>query len=263
MTLGEGSCPEQQHRPHDTIGKCLPDPCRMAAKKTHLEPGRLLGLDPSGGEATKAGRDAVYRPALRNDVLHETVCRPHPVGNAWSHLGPRTTASDVNNVFNRKRPTVDRHHPHRFSRVAGRNTTGLLPCRPVDEIAAVRQKVRLIAASFGFGTVILVVVLGAIDIGEPDAPDLAEGAVLATTVFGVIGLLIALRWWSTAAERPRGAARLQLGFIIRVAFAEVGFLIGILGRIMTGSMTALVVGVALFLIALLLLVLAVGKTPDA
>jgi hypothetical protein len=133
----------------------------------------------------------------------------------------------------------------------------------VDEIAAVRQKVRLIAASFGFGTVILVVVLGAIDIGEPDAPDLAEGAVLATTVFGVIGLLIALRWWSTAAERPRGAARLQLGFIIRVAFAEVGFLIGILGRIMTGSMTALVVGVALFLIALLLLVLAVGKTPDA
>jgi hypothetical protein len=45
-------------------------------------------------------------------------------------------------------------------------------------------------------------------------------------------------------------SRLQVGFIVRVAIAEVGLLMGILGFVMSGSMLAPLIGGALFLGAL-------------
>ena len=94
------------------------------------------------------------------------------------------------------------------------------------------------------------VVLSAVDLGDAASPDLAGGAALATAAFGAVGLLFALRWWSRAGESTGDETRLMLGFIVRVAGAEVGLLMGVLGLIMTGSTTAPYIGLGLFLASL-------------
>lgn len=128
---------------------------------------------------------------------------------------------------------------------------------------AAKSRLRLIAGAFAFGAVAIVVVLSLIDVGEPESPDLADAAALTAAIFGAVGLLLALRWWSNAGEKPVGPDRLQVGFIVRVAIAETGLLLGVLGFTMTGSMTAPIVGGALFLVALLLLVAGLGRIGEA
>jgi hypothetical protein len=126
------------------------------------------------------------------------------------------------------------------------------------DLANVKRTLRLIAGSFAAGSVALVAVLSLLDLGEAESPDLADSAAVLAGVIGVVGLLLAVVWWARISERPRSPAALQMGFLVRAAIAEVGLLIGVLGFFMTGSLTAPLIGLGLFLAALLFLVLAVN-----
>lgn len=127
------------------------------------------------------------------------------------------------------------------------------------DMTLVARRLRMLAASFGAGAVGIAAI--AVLVGGSDAaqPDLAEGAVLAAGVLGAIGLLAALRWWSIAGERPTSPAQVQVGFIVRVAVAETGLFIGFVGIFITGSITAVLTGLASFLLSLLALVLALNR----
>ncbi|MCP4304037.1 MAG: hypothetical protein GY788_03975 [bacterium] len=127
---------------------------------------------------------------------------------------------------------------------------------------SVKGTLNLVAGSFAAGAIIVVVVLTAIDLGEPESPDLADGAALTATVFGVIGLLLALQWWSQAGETERTPAAVQIGFIVRVAIAELGVLLGILALVMTGSMTPAYIGLGLFLLSLLVMRTGLGRISE-
>ena len=125
-----------------------------------------------------------------------------------------------------------------------------------------KRTLRIVTASFAGAAVVFVVVFAAVDLGEPESPDLADGAVLAAAALGVAGLLVALQWWSRAAEQPRTPANVQIGFIVRVAIAELGLLTGIFSLFMTGTLNAALVGLGLFLISLLLMVAGLNRIPE-
>lgn len=127
---------------------------------------------------------------------------------------------------------------------------------------AVKKTLRVVTAGFAIGPIVLVIVVALMDLGEPENPDLADGATLAVGVIGLIGLLIAALWYSGAGDRPRQPAAVQYGFIIRVAIAELGLLLGIVGRFMTGSLLPVLLGLALFLPSLLLLYLGVNRMVE-
>ncbi len=121
----------------------------------------------------------------------------------------------------------------------------------------------MVTTGFAIGPIILVVIVASIDVGEPADPDLADGATLAAGVVGLVGLLIAALWYSGAGERQRQPAAVQNGFIVRVAIAELGLLLGIVGLFMTGSLLPAIVGLALFLPSLFLLYLGMNRMADA
>lgn len=113
------------------------------------------------------------------------------------------------------------------------------------------------------GAVALVGVLSAVDLGEAESPDLADAGALTAAFFGVIGLLVALQYWSRSGERTTATStNVQIGFIVRVAIAEMGLLIGILAQVMTGSKLPPLLGLALFLVSLLLLVLGLRRITE-
>lgn len=114
----------------------------------------------------------------------------------------------------------------------------------------VKQRLLTLVGAFAVGTVVIIVVLALVDINEPESPELAGGAMLLAASFGVVGLLLALRWWSTTGETPPEPGRFQIGYIARIAIAELGLLLGILGYVMTGEILAPIIGGALFLAAL-------------
>lgn len=113
-----------------------------------------------------------------------------------------------------------------------------------------KRTLNMIVASFAGAGIIAVLALSVVDFGDPAEPDLAQGAALAATVFGAIGLLVALVWWQRIGERRMEPNRLMIGVVVRVAIAELGLLLGILGLVMTGSATAPYVGLGFFLLAL-------------
>ncbi len=116
-----------------------------------------------------------------------------------------------------------------------------------------KRTLNLIVGSFAIGAIALVVILSTVDFGNAASPDLANGATLTAGVFGAVGLLVSLLWVSRSGERSRTPNQLLSGFVIRVAIAELGLLMGILGLVMTGSMTASYVGLGFFLASLLFL----------
>ena len=122
-----------------------------------------------------------------------------------------------------------------------------------------KRNLTLIVRSFAIAGVAAVVVLSIVDFGEAANPDLSGGAALATAAFGAVGLLLALHWWSTVGESSQAGTNLMLHFVGRVAIAEMGLLMGILGLIMTGSATAAYIGLGLFLAALLFLSLGLRR----
>ena len=132
----------------------------------------------------------------------------------------------------------------------------------MQDMAEVKRKSRLLAASFAGAAVVFVAVFSLADVGEPPSPDLADGAALAAAVLGVVGVLVALQWWSRAGEQTRTPANVQMGFIVRVAIAELGLLVGIMGVFLTGSLTGAMIGIVLFLLSLLLLVTGLGRIPE-
>ena len=127
----------------------------------------------------------------------------------------------------------------------------------------VKKRLMTVVGAFALGTVVTVTVLALINITEPENPDLADGATLAVLVFGVSGILVALRWWSNAGESQVEPGRFQIGFIVRVSIAEIGLLLGILGYVMTGRLLAPILGAALFLVALGFLALSLRRVSPA
>jgi hypothetical protein len=116
-------------------------------------------------------------------------------------------------------------------------------------MSEVKRRLRLITAGFAVGAVVVIVALSLVSF-EAESPELKGATAVTATVFGAIGLIVALRWWTSVDERMNEPSRLQVGFIVRVAIAEVGLLMGILGFVMSGSMLAPLIGGALFLGAL-------------
>lgn len=131
------------------------------------------------------------------------------------------------------------------------------------DMVAVKRMLRLVTASFAAAAVAIVIVLAGIDRSEAPSPDLADGAVLAVAVVGLIGLVVAALWYSQAGGRPLPPARVQTGFIIRIAIAEFGLLLGVLAIFLTGALVPAMIGLGLFLVALLLLYLGLNQIPDA
>ncbi len=125
-----------------------------------------------------------------------------------------------------------------------------------------KRTLNLVSGSFAIAGITIVAVLSTVDLGEPERPDLADGAALAAFIFGSLGLLVALQWWSRFGDTPRTPASLQIGFVVRVALAELGLLLGILALIMTGSITPSLIGLGLFLVALLLLTLGLRRVSE-
>lgn len=121
----------------------------------------------------------------------------------------------------------------------------------------------MIVASFAIAAVVGVAILTSLDLGDPAEPDLASGAALASAIFGAIGLVVALVWTARSGDRSPEPQRLLAGFVIRVALAELGVLIGILGLVMTGSVTAPYVGLGLFLTSLLVLYLGLQRVTES
>lgn len=131
------------------------------------------------------------------------------------------------------------------------------------DMVAVKRMLRLVTGSFAAAAVVVVIVLAGIDRSEPPSPDLADGAILAVAVVGFIGLVAAALWYSRAGEHPKPPARVQTGFIIRIAIAELGLLLGVLAIFLTGAVVPAMIGLGLFLVALLLLYLGLNRVPDA
>ena len=125
-----------------------------------------------------------------------------------------------------------------------------------------KRTLTMIVVSFAVAAVIAVVVLTSLDFGDPAEPDLANGATLAAAIFGAIGLVLALLWTARSGDRSPAPQQLLAGFVIRVAIAEIGVLLGILGLVMTGSATAPYVGLGLFLVSLLVLYLGLRRVTE-
>ena len=125
-----------------------------------------------------------------------------------------------------------------------------------------KRTLSFIVGSFAVLAVSTVVVLSLVDLGEPAEPDLSDGALLAVLVFGSIGLLLALLWSARAGDTTTTPNRLMVGFVTRVAIAELGLLLGILGLVMTGAILPAYVGLGLFLGSLLFLALGLGRVPN-
>ena len=117
----------------------------------------------------------------------------------------------------------------------------------------VKRTLNLVTGSFAIAAIAAVFVLTSIDIGTPERPDLVDGAVLATGVLGGLGLIVALVWTARSGERHTDPNRLMLSYITRLAVTEVGVLLGLVGLFLTGSTTAPYVGLALFLLSLVVL----------
>ncbi len=117
----------------------------------------------------------------------------------------------------------------------------------------VKRTLNLVTGAFALAVIVAVIVLTGVDIGTPERPDLVDGAVLATSVLGGIGLLVALVWTARSGERNTDPNRLMLSYITRLAITEVGVLLGIVGLFLTGSTAAPYVGLALFLLSLVVL----------
>ena len=135
--------------------------------------------------------------------------------------------------------------------------------QPMPEMPAVLRTLRTIAVGFALGPIAVAVVVAVLDLGEPESPDLADGATAAVIVLGVIGLVIALLWWSRAGDAGKTPAAVQTGFIIRLAIAELGLLLGILAVFMTGALAPMFVGLGLFLASLYFMVLSLRRIEDA
>ena len=125
-----------------------------------------------------------------------------------------------------------------------------------------KRTLSLITASFAAAGVAIVVVLASVDLGEAESPDLANGGALTAAVFGAIGLLVALQWWSRSGETSPTPASLQTGYVIRIAIAELGLLMGILALVMTGSIVPSLIGLSFFLASLLLLALGLRRATS-
>jgi hypothetical protein len=131
------------------------------------------------------------------------------------------------------------------------------------DMVAVKRTLRLITASFAAGAVVIVIVLAGVSRNEPQSPDLADGALLAVAVIGLVGLVIAAVWYARAGAHPSSPAQVQMGYIIRIAVAELGLLLGVLAIFLTGTLVPALTGLGLFLVALLMLYLGLNQIPDS
>jgi hypothetical protein len=115
--------------------------------------------------------------------------------------------------------------------------------------------VRIMGLSFGGLIVVLAVVLVALA-GDWDNPDddLARLGMIVSGAAGVLGLVVALWWRNRMTSRPLPPARLMNGFLISVAAAETGMLLGFVFAIGSMSTGPFWVGAAIFAISLTILV---------
>ncbi len=132
----------------------------------------------------------------------------------------------------------------------------------VGAVDQARRTLNLITTSFALGGIVVAFVLVGVDLGEPSSPDLADGAALTAGVFGALGLVIALVWAARSGERRANPQRLMTAYVIRVAIAELGLLMGILGLVMTGAALPIFIGLGFFLASLVFLRVGLGRVSE-
>ncbi len=130
------------------------------------------------------------------------------------------------------------------------------------DMVAVKRMLRLVTAGFAGAAVVIVIVLAGVGGDDPQSPDLADGALLAVAVLGLIGLVIAALWYMRAGTQPASPAQVQMGFIVRIAIAELALLLGVLAFFLTGALLPALTGLGLFLVSLLLLYLGLNQIPE-
>ncbi len=249
VSLRQSASTEQQHRPNRAVAEPVADTGGVAAQQPHLELGRLIRFDVGGGEAPKASRYAVDGAVLCNHSFDELPCRAHALGNTGANSDRSIAVGDRDDIVDSERTSVDGDYPQALLLGRYRNTNQLQSL----EMDQAKRTLNLITSSFAVAAVLAVVVLSTIDLGTPDQPDLADGAALATAAVGAVGLVVALLWTARSGERGSDPNRLMLGYVTRLAITELGVLLGIVGLFLTGSTTALYLGLGLFLLSLVVL----------
>jgi hypothetical protein len=109
---------------------------------------------------------------------------------------------------------------------------------------------------FGLIAVLAVVLLVLSGEWEERDDDLARLGTIVSGVVGLLGLLVVLWWRGRATSGPVALPRLMNGFLLTVAFAEVGMLLGFVLAMGSRSMTPFWVGAGVFVLSLLVLLTA-------
>lgn len=171
------------------------------------------------------------------------------LGNSRANGNRSFSVGNGNDIFDPERTSVDGDYPQALLLGRYRNTNQLQSA-PMDPV---KRTLNLVTGAFAVAATVAVVVLTSLNVGPPERPDLVDGSVLATAVFGSVGLLVALVWTARSGERNTDPNRLMLSYITRLAITEVGVLLGLVGLFLTGSTAAPYAGLGLFLLSLVVL----------
>ena len=104
---------QDEHRPHDLVGKRLADARGMGTDEVSLEGRRLGRFDTGIGQVAEAGRDAIHGRAVGHEALDDGSRCPHPIRRSRvEHDGP-PAPSDLDDVVDGEVPAGERKGRHR------------------------------------------------------------------------------------------------------------------------------------------------------
>ena len=106
-------CAQDQHCPHDLVGKRLADARSMRTDEIALERRRLARFDPGIGQVAEAGRDAIDGRAVGHEALDDGSRCPHPIRRSGVKLDGPPAPSDLDDVVDGEVPAGERKGRHR------------------------------------------------------------------------------------------------------------------------------------------------------
>ena len=122
------------------------------------------------------------------------------------------------------------------------------------------NSLRLLGMGFFGAAAALLVVLIVLSGGwEPADDGLARTGTIVAGLVGVVGLGGAVWWRNHAVAAPMKPDRLLTSWILAVAIAEVGMILGFVFAFLSRSLTPFVVGAVVFAVSLLVLTAAISQ----
>lgn len=118
---------------------------------------------------------------------------------------------------------------------------------------------RILAIGFLVAALVLLVVLLALSGGWDDADDgFARTGIWVAGITGLVGLVVAVTWRNRVVAAPVDPNRLLTTWIMAVAFAEVGMLVGFVFAVLSRTLTPFVLGAAILGLSLVVLTTALS-----